>query len=99
MLPGHDNQVEEGTSVTLSQDKTLEVSFSYASDSDLSPMVTIHNARILIPSLSDQVVRFGLHKPKEGSSTMIGHLKGGRENFINMIYSYGFKIDFSTPLN
>ena len=84
--------------MTVSHNKTLEVTFNYASTSDLSPEVTIHNALILIPSLSDQVTRFGLHKPSGESQTMTGYLRGGRENFVNMIYSYGFKIEVSTPL-
>jgi hypothetical protein len=62
-------------------------------------MTTIHNSLIMIPSLTDQVARYGLHRTAQGSSIMAGHLKGGRDEFLSMIHSYGFKVSItpSTP--
>ncbi|MGE0686744.1 MAG: hypothetical protein AB7P33_08370 [Dehalococcoidia bacterium] len=70
----------------------MEISFEYARADDPSPRVTVHNARILIPSLSDQIVRYGLRHTAVNSATMVGNLQGGRESFIAMIHSYGFKV-------
>jgi hypothetical protein len=83
--------------VTDAPNRTVELSFEYAHENDLSPKVTIHNASILIPSLSDQVVRYGLHKTAYNSPTMVGNLHGGRENFVAMIHSYGFRIEIVGP--
>jgi hypothetical protein len=83
---------EESPTLISTQDKTVQVSFEYASVNDLMPMTTIYNSLIMIPSLSDQVLRFGLHKTAQKSPIMTGHLKGGREEFLSMIYSYGFKV-------
>lgn len=79
------------------QNKTVEISFEYASENDASPKTTIYNATILIPSLSDQIVRYGIHKVSANSPTMVGHLQGGRDSFVAMIHSYGFRIELSNP--
>ena len=78
------------------ENRTVEISFEYASESDLSPKTTIYNALILIPSLSDQIVRYGLHKTSAKSEIMVGLLQGGRESFTAMIHSYGFKVQVAS---
>ncbi len=76
----------------IKQDRVVEITFEYARADDPSPRVTVHNARILIPSLSDQIARYGLRYTAVKSPTMVGNLQGGRESFIAMIHSYGFTI-------
>jgi hypothetical protein len=74
------------------------ISFEHASEDDLMPKATIHNASILIPSLSDQVVRYGLHRTTLDSTMMVGRVKGGKDNFLAMIHSYGFTVSISSPV-
>mgnify|MGYP001220196734 CR=1 FL=1 len=73
--------------------RTLQVTFEYADANDNAPRTTIHNASILIPSLNDQVMRYGLHRTSYQSTMMVGQLKGGRESFVAMIQSYGFNVN------
>jgi hypothetical protein len=73
------------------------MSYAYVNGSDQSPIATIHNARILIPSLSDQIGRYGLRYTAIKSETMVGQLQGSKENFEAMIHSYGFMISSPGP--
>lgn len=78
--------------MSTNEDLSVQISFAYANANDPSPVVTIHNARILIPSLRDQIARYGPRYIATRSEKMIGPLKGKREDFEAMILSYGFKV-------
>jgi hypothetical protein len=77
--------------------RVVEISYEYAYEDDPSPKVTIHNSSILIPSLSDQVARYGLHRTTFNSPVMVGQLQGGRESFVAMIHSYGYRLEPFNP--
>ena len=79
--------------------RVVEVSFEYAFQDDPSPKVTIYNSPILIPSLSDQVGRYGLHRTTFDSPIMVGQLQGGEQSFVAMIHSYGYRLEVSPPIH
>ncbi len=83
--------------MSSNQDHDVEISFDYADANDLSPITTIHNARILIPSLRDQIARYGPRYIATRSEKMTGQLKGRREDFEAMILSYGFRVVSPAP--
>jgi hypothetical protein len=83
--------------MSINQNRSVKMTFVYANENDQSPIVTIFNATDLIPSLSDQIARYGLRYTTLKRETMAGQLRGSRASFEAMVESYGFTISSPGP--
>jgi hypothetical protein len=71
--------------------ETVELSFEGAYE-DPSPLVVLHNPRVLPAALLSQVLRFGLVGGTAQKPLLSGKLKGNRKAFVEMIQSYGLGV-------
>jgi hypothetical protein len=60
---------------------------------DPTPMVTIHNPKVLSPATLSQVQRYGLVGGTAQRPVLAGRLKGTRKSLTEMIQSYGHGVD------
>ncbi len=72
--------------------ETVKLSFE-GSYEDPSPLVVVHNPRVLPAALLSQVLRFGLVGGTAKRPLLSGKLKGSRKALTEMIQSYGLGVE------
>jgi len=78
--------------VTNQKPETVRLSFAGAYE-DPSPLVVVHNPRVLPAALLSQVMRFGLVGATAHRPLLSGKLKGSRKALLEMIQSYGLSVE------
>ena len=78
--------------MTNQKPETVQLSFAGAYE-DPSPLVVVHNPRVLPAPLLSQVMRFGLVGATAHRPLLSGKLKGSRKALLEMIQSYGLSVE------
>jgi hypothetical protein len=76
----------------------VKIAFDVVSLPSTEKIAVIYNANALSPALLSQLMRFGLRLDPRNSATLSGVVKGNREDFLNVIQTYGMAVEILPPM-